>query len=86
MGKITISVPDTMSEYVRTRIESGQYGNVSEFFRDLVRKDQERQLNAIRELNDMMDRAEASGRSSKTADQVLGEARDAARAQGLLDE
>lgn len=86
MGKITISVPDTMNEYVRTRVESGQYGNVSEFFRDLVRKDQERQLNAARELNDMMELAEAGGVSSKSAGQVLAEAREAARAQGLLDE
>ena len=40
MAKITISMPDRMSDYVTGRIESGQYGNVSEFFRDLVRRDQ----------------------------------------------
>ena len=36
MAKLTISMPDAMSEYVTARVEAGQYGNVSEYFRDLV--------------------------------------------------
>lgn len=41
MAKLTISMPDAMADYVASRVETGQYGNVSEYFRDLVRREQE---------------------------------------------
>ena len=42
MSKTTMSIaiPDSMRAYVSARVESGAYGNMSEYFRDLVRKDQ----------------------------------------------
>ncbi len=86
MDKITISIPGPMGDYVKARIASGQYGNVSEFFRDLVRRDQEKQSRAINELREMMDLAEASGISDQTGKQVIAQARQEARAKGLLDE
>ena len=86
MDKITISVPSQMGDYVKTCIASGQYGNISEFFRNLVRKDQEKQSRAINELRQMIDRAEASGISGQTGEQIIEQARQEARAQGLLDE
>ena len=36
-----------MSQYIEGRIAEGQYGNVSEYFRDLVRRDQERRQSAM---------------------------------------
>ena len=75
MDKITISMPEAMSSYVRGRLESGQYGNVSEFFRDLIRRDQERQARAAAELGAMIDRAEASGVSGKSFRQAADDAR-----------
>lgn len=75
MDKITISVPEAMNRYVKSRIAEGQYGNVSEFFRDLVRRDQERQARALDELRAMIDKAEASGVSDKSFTQAVEEAR-----------
>ena len=72
MAKVTISMPDPMRAYVSKRIASGQYGNVSEYFRDLVRRDQER-IGAMLELRDMLDRAEASGISDKSMDEIKAE-------------
>ncbi len=72
MAKVTISMPDPMSAYVSKRIASGQYGNVSEYFRDLVRRDQER-IGAMLDLRDMLDRAEASGTSDKSLDELKAE-------------
>jgi antitoxin ParD1/3/4 len=42
MSKTTMSIaiPDSMRAYVSARVESGAYGNMSEYFRELVRKDQ----------------------------------------------
>lgn len=41
MTRKTISMPDKMSDWISGRIERGQFNNESEYFRDLVRRDQE---------------------------------------------
>lgn len=38
--KLTISLPESVEEYVRDRIEAGNYGSASECFRDLIRGEQ----------------------------------------------
>lgn len=40
MTSINISVPKQMREWVDSQIEAGRYGNVSEYFRHLIRKNQ----------------------------------------------
>lgn len=37
---MSIAIPDSMRAYVCARVDSGAYGNMSEYFRELVRKDQ----------------------------------------------
>jgi antitoxin ParD1/3/4 len=47
MASMNISVPDSMREWVQRRIEGGEYSSVSDYVRDLIRRDQnakERQL------------------------------------------
>jgi antitoxin ParD1/3/4 len=75
MIRHTISVPEPLSQYIEGRIAEGQYGNVSEYFRDLVRRDQERRQSAIDELKSLIDKAEASGISDLTMDQIREKAR-----------
>ena len=70
MAKITISMPDAMSAYVGGRVESGQYGNISEYFRDLVRRDQQRQAAAV-SLRATLDAAEASGLSGRQVSDIV---------------
>jgi antitoxin ParD1/3/4 len=41
MTRKTISMPDLMADWIAARIERGQFNNESEYFRDLVRRDQE---------------------------------------------
>ena len=41
MMRKTISMPDKMATWITARIERGQFNNESEYFRDLVRRDQE---------------------------------------------
>jgi len=43
---MSIAIPDSMRTYVAARVESGAYGNMSEYFHDLVRKDQFEQAKA----------------------------------------
>lgn len=84
MSRLTISMPDQMSEWVEAQIDAGRYGNVSEYFRDLVRRDQQARGRAIEELRDLLERAEASGRSERSLADVLEAARQEARHKGLL--
>lgn len=35
-------MPERMDDWIKSQIESGRYGNDSEYVRDLIRKDQER--------------------------------------------
>ena len=40
MTTMNVSLPDQMKDWIETRIEAGLYHNVSEYIRDLIRKDQ----------------------------------------------
>ena len=85
MSRLTISMPDPMNDWVEAQVSAGRYGNVSEYFRDLVRRDQERREGAIAELRALMQQAEAAGISPRAVDEVLKAARLEARQKGLLN-
>lgn len=70
MIRHTVSLPEPMSDYVKNRLEEGQYGDISEYFRDLVRKDQERHQLAVEAIRIMIDEAEASGMSDLNMHQI----------------
>lgn len=42
MSTVNISLPESMKAYVDEQVARGDYGTVSEFFRDLIRRDQKR--------------------------------------------
>lgn len=42
MATMNVSLPDAMKTWVEKQAEGGRYGNVSDYIRDLIRKDQER--------------------------------------------
>ena len=84
MSRLTISMPEQMNEWVEAQVSAGRYGNVSEYFRDLVRRDQERREQAILELRGLIDRAEASGISGRSLGEVMEAAKAEARQKGLL--
>ena len=84
MTRLTISMPDQLNAYVEGQIAEGRYGNVSEYFRDLIRRDQERRSEALAELRAMIEKAEASGISERTVEDIVGEVKREAAAKGLL--
>jgi len=43
MASLNISLPEPLREWIKTQIKRGRYGNASEYLRDLIRRDQERQ-------------------------------------------
>lgn len=40
MATMNVSLPDPMRDYVQNRIDSGQYASISDYVRDLIRRDQ----------------------------------------------
>jgi antitoxin ParD1/3/4 len=69
MQRKTITITDQMESWVKAQVDSGKYGNDSEYFRDLVRRDQERR-EAESKLRFMLDEAESSGVSTRSAQEI----------------
>jgi antitoxin ParD1/3/4 len=62
MATMNISLPDQMKAYAEAQAQNGQYGNVSDYVRDLIRRDQERR-EAIAEIQGLVEEGLASGPS-----------------------
>lgn len=79
----TITISKPMEDWVKSQIESGRFANDSEYFRDLIRRDQERQL-AVGQLRRAVDEGLASGPGDQTIDDIwrTAEERHAQRRNG----
>lgn len=79
MTRKTITITEQMDDWVRSQINTGRYGNDSEYIRDLIRRDQARREAELK-LGEMIDAAEVSGVSDRSPSEVWEEAeRDATR-------
>lgn len=56
---MNVALTEPMRAYVAQRVSSGEYGNTSEYVRDLIRKDQREQR--IQRLRAMVEEGLASG-------------------------
>ena len=70
MATMNVSVPDPMRDWVQQRIESGQYASVSDYVRDLIRRDQE-QVQRTKALIAALDEGEQSGFSTLTVPDII---------------
>jgi antitoxin ParD1/3/4 len=61
MATMNVSLPDPMKDWVEAQARTGRYSNASDYVRDLIRRDQDRQ-NAVSELQALVDEGLASGR------------------------
>ncbi len=60
MATMNISLPDQMKAWAERQAEDGHFSNVSDYMRDLIRRDQLRRQ-AISEIQAMIDEGMASG-------------------------
>ena len=70
MASMNISVPDPMRDWVQQRIESGQYASVSDYVRDLIRRDQ-MQADERQALIAALVEGESSGVSARRIPEIL---------------
>lgn len=60
MATMNVSLPDPMKDWVESQTKSGRYSNASDYVRDLIRRDQDRQT-AVAELQRLVDEGLESG-------------------------
>ena len=75
MTRKTITITDQMDDWVKGQVESGKYGNDSEYFRDLIRKDQSKEDN-LETLRNLLVEGEQSGSSNFSVTDIWDEAEE----------
>jgi len=64
MATMNVSLPDPMKAWVESQTQDGRYSNASDYVRDLIRRDQDRQK-AVAELQQLVDEGLASGPAAR---------------------
>jgi antitoxin ParD1/3/4 len=60
MATMNISLPDALKEWTEARVAEGRYSSVSDYVRDLIRREQDR-IAVVGEIQSALDAGEASG-------------------------
>ncbi len=74
MATMNVSLPDPMKAWVESQVDSGQYGNASDYVRDLIRRDQN-EREQIKALQEAITKGLKSGISDRAMKNILKEAR-----------
>ena len=72
MQRKTITVTEQQDLWIKSQVDSGQYGNDSEYLRELIRHDQAYK-HKIGLLRSALIEGEKSGTSSRSMDDILSE-------------
>jgi antitoxin ParD1/3/4 len=78
---MSFALPEALRAYIDERVRSGEFGNTSEYLRELIRRDQ--QFLAARRLRELIADGLESGDGRPATDAVIDEIRDRAFAAEL---
>lgn len=78
MATMNVSLPDAMKDWVEGRTETGRYSNSSDYVRDLIRRDQEREAK-IKAMQKLIDEAIEGGESELSVEEIFDCVRQRAR-------
>lgn len=84
MATMNISLPDGLKAFVEQQAGNGRFANVSDYVRDLIRREQERTAQR-EELERLIQEGIDSGVSDKTPELIVAEARQEAIDRGYPD-
>lgn len=70
---MSFALPESLREYIDARVRSGEYGNTSEYLRDLIRRDQHDQ--AARRLRELITEGLESGSAQPLTKHRIAELR-----------
>ena len=74
MATMNVSLPDTLRDWVEEQVKGGKYANTSDYIRDLIRHDQDRQ-DKRRALIEALIEGENSGVSTRSVPEILEDIR-----------
>ena len=74
MAQMNVSIPDKLKGWAESRVAEGRYSSTSDYVRDLVRRDQERE-EKLQRLRAAIDEGLASGVSDRDPFEYLEELR-----------
>ncbi len=77
---MSFALPESLRDYIDQRVRTGDYGNTSEYLRDLIRRDQHDE--AARRFRSLIAEGLESGEGRRLTDDVIDELR--ARALGTV--
>lgn len=70
MGTVTVSLPDSMKEWIDDQVEEGGFATPGDYLGELVRRDQQKRLEELRRI---ADEGLASGISTRTFEERIAE-------------
>ena len=73
---MSFALPESLRDYIDQRVRTGDYGNTSEYLRDLIRRDQHDE--AARRFRVLIAEGLESGEGRRLTDDVIDELRDRA--------
>lgn len=73
MATMNVSLPDPMKDWVEAQARTGRYANASDYVRDLIRRDQERN-DKIAAMQRFVDEGLKSGLGGRTKDELFAAA------------
>lgn len=73
---MSFALPESLRDYIDQRVESGGYGNTSEYLRELIRQDQSEE--AARRFRSLIADGLESGEGRPVSAEVVQELRDQA--------
>ena len=84
MATMTVSLPDPMKDWIEARVRDGEFASVSDYMRDLVRRDrmQRDQKLTLDELRHLIEASRASGTGKRSIDDLFAQAEKIAAARG----
>ena len=66
----TITLTEQQSNWIKSRINDGDFTNDSEYLRDLIRRDQE-QLTEVQAIRAALIKGERSSKGSRSVDEIM---------------
>ncbi|MBB2971699.1 type II toxin-antitoxin system ParD family antitoxin [Mesorhizobium sp. RMAD-H1] len=73
MATMNISLPDLMKDWVEAQTKTGRYANASDYVRDLIRRDQERN-DKIAAVQRLVDEGLESGMGNRSKEELFAAA------------